>query len=118
MGTLTKVNTANFVDEVQAAETPVFVDFYADWCGPCRAVGPIVEELAAEYSGRLKVVKVDIDADPELANRFGVMSIPLLAIFKDGKMVQRLVGAQPKANLKKAIDGVVGEPATDAAVSV
>ncbi len=107
MGTLTKVSTANFIDEVQGSETPVFVDFYADWCGPCRAVAPVVEELAGEYAGRLKVVKVDIDADPELANRFGVMSIPLLGIFKDGKMVQRLTGAQPKANLKKAIDSVL-----------
>ncbi|GAC1395010.1 MAG: thioredoxin [Chloroflexota bacterium] len=107
MATLTKVSTQNFVDEVQASETPVFVDFYADWCGPCRAVAPAVEQLAAEYDGRLKVVKVDIDANPELADRFGVMSIPLLAIFKDGKIVQRISGAQPKDKLKKAIDTVL-----------
>jgi thioredoxin 1 len=107
MATLTKVSSATFADEVQASETPVFVDFYADWCGPCRMVAPIVEELAKEYEGRLKVVKIDVDADPDLASRYGVMSIPLLGIFKGGKMVQRLTGAHPKANIKKAIEAVL-----------
>jgi thioredoxin len=107
MATLTKVSSENFVDEVQASETPVFVDFYADWCPPCRAVAPIVEELAAEYAGRVTFVKVDTDASPDLATRYGVMSIPVLGIFKNGKMVQRLTGAHPKANIKKAIDTVL-----------
>ncbi len=107
MSTLSKVSTASFGEEVQTAETPVFVDFYADWCGPCRAVAPTIEELAGEYAGRLKVVKVDVDAEPDLASRFGVMSIPLLGLFKDGKMVQRFTGVQSKATLKKAIDTVL-----------
>src|SRR5438093_10294754 len=107
MATLSKVSGENFIDEVQAAETPVFVDFYADWCGPCRAVAPVVEQLASEYAGRLKVVKVDVDADPELASRFGVIGIPLLGIFKDGKMVQRFTGVQSKDRLKQAIENVL-----------
>lgn len=90
-----KIGKENFQNEVLNADRPVLLDFYADWCGPCRMVGPIVSEIAEER-GDIKVGKINIDEQPELAAQFGIMSIPTLAVMKDGKMVHRSVGAKPK----------------------
>ena len=91
-----EVTDATFEKEVLQAKEPVLVDFWAVWCGPCRAVAPIVDELAKEYNGKLKVVKVDVDANVETASRYNILSIPTLLIFKDGKPVEQVVGAAPK----------------------
>jgi thioredoxin 1 len=94
----------NFAKEVLESELPVLVDFWAPWCGPCRIVGPVVEELAEEYAQRVKVVKLNTDENGEIASRYGIMSIPTLAVFKDGKAVDGMVGAAPKSMLKKLLD--------------
>lgn len=95
---------ANFNTEVLQSQTPVLVDFWAEWCGPCRMVGPIVEELAGEYEGKVKVGKVDVDNNPSVSMQYGIRSIPSLLVFKGGKVVDQIVGAVPKGHLKKAID--------------
>ena len=100
----------NFQAEGIEGDIPVLVDFWATWCGPCRAVAPVIDELAAEYEGRLKVGKVDVDAEQQLAADFGVRSIPTLLIFKDGKMAEQIVGAVPKSQLVEKLQGVL-EPA-------
>jgi thioredoxin 1 len=101
------VTDKNFQEEVLKADLPVLVDFWAPWCQPCKIVGPIVEELAGEYTGKLKVGKLNVDENPEAAGNFGVMSIPTLMIFKGGQPVKTVVGAQGKEVLKKAIDEVL-----------
>jgi thioredoxin 1 len=93
------LSAADFEREVLNSEVPVLLDFWAEWCGPCKAIGPAVEELAQEYAGRAKVYKVNVDEEGELAMRFGIMSIPSLLIFKGGKKVDQMVGAAPKAKL-------------------
>ena len=98
------VNSAEFEEKVLKSEVPVLVDFWAEWCGPCKAIGPSVEQLAAEYAGKAKVFKLDVDADPMIASRFGVMSIPALLVFKNGKVVDQMVGAAPKATIAQLID--------------
>jgi thioredoxin 1 len=97
----------NFQTEVLESTTPVLVDFWATWCHPCKIVGPIVEELATEYAGKLKVGKVDVDAN-QVAGNYGIMSIPTLLIFQNGKVVKSMVGAQSKDNFKREIDSVLG----------
>jgi thioredoxin 1 len=96
----------NFDKEVLKSDMPVLVDFWAQWCPPCRIVGPIIEELATEYQGKLKVGKVDVDAN-KVSGNYGIMSIPSLLIFKDGKVVKTMVGAQSKENYKREIDSVL-----------
>ena len=95
---------ANFEQEVVKSTTPVLVDFWAEWCGPCRVVAPIVDQLADELKGKLKVAKVDVDENQDLAGQFQVMSIPTLIIFKGGKAVEQMVGAMPKEQLLKKIN--------------
>ncbi len=101
MGKATHVNEQDFESQVLKATTPVLVDFWAEWCGPCRMIAPIVEELAGEYEGKLKVVKVDVDSNQDIA-------FPTLGIFKGGEMVERLVGYMPKQQLKRRIDTALG----------
>jgi thioredoxin 1 len=98
------VSDDTFAQEVLQASQPVLVDFYADWCGPCRAIAPIVEEIARELSDRLKVVKLDVDQNPETAMQYGVQSIPTLLIFKNGKEVERLIGYMSKTKLLSKIE--------------
>ena len=93
---------------VLQAEVPVLVDFWAPWCGPCRMVGPIVEQLAKQYGDQLRTVKVNVDDSPSVARRYGIQSIPTLALFQGGKEVQRLIGVRPKPELAGAIDRVLG----------
>jgi thioredoxin 1 len=97
MGNAVAVTTQNFDSEVLQSAEPVLVDFWAVWCGPCRAIAPAVEEIATEYKGRVKVVKLDVDDNQDIAIRYGVLSIPTLMIFKGGQMVERMVGAPPNA---------------------
>ncbi len=96
-----------FEAEVLKSTIPVLVDFWTPWCGPCRILGPIVEELAKEYKGKLKVVKMNVDNNPDSASRYNVMSIPTVIIFKGGEPVKTMVGVQPKENMKKEIDEVI-----------
>jgi thioredoxin 1 len=91
-----KVDVTNFEQEVLESSIPVVVDFWAEWCGPCRMIGPALEELSAEYEGRVKIAKLNVDESPEIAARYGVRSIPMLAMFKDGEAVDTKVGASPK----------------------
>lgn len=94
----------NFRDEVLNSDIPVLVDFWATWCGPCRMVAPIVEEIADEYDGRIKVGKVNVDEEPELAMQFRVASIPTLMVFKNGQLVNTAVGYRPKADILALLD--------------
>ncbi len=98
------VNDENFDEEVLQSDIPVLVDFWAEWCGPCKVVGPTIEALASDYKGRVKVAKLDVDSSPEAAGRFGVRSIPTLIVFKDGEAQEAAVGVKPKAQLAEMID--------------
>jgi thioredoxin 1 len=103
----TEVNDSNFDQMVLQSKTPVLVDFWAVWCGPCRMVAPVVEELADEYEGKVTMVKLNVDENPKTASQYGIMSIPTLFIFKDGAPVSNIIGFRPKAELKKSIDAVL-----------
>jgi len=108
MGNVTEFTDANFQQEVLQSSEPVLVDFWAPWCGPCRMIAPMVDQLASEYSGAIKVGKVNIDDSPGAAQSFGVSSIPTLMIFKGGDVVERFVGVQPKDRLQRALDAAKG----------
>ncbi|MGH7932992.1 MAG: thioredoxin [Candidatus Binataceae bacterium] len=101
---VTHVTDANFEQEVMKSPTPVLVDFWAPWCAPCRAIAPFVDEVAGQYVGRLKVVKVNVDDNPETPARFGVRGIPNLVIIKGGQVKEQIVGAVPKQHLVRAVD--------------
>lgn len=102
------VHAGTFEHEVVRSDLPVLADFWASWCAPCRMIAPIVEELAGEFAGTLKVVKIDVDANAELASRYEIWSIPTLGLFRGGKLVQRFVGYQPKAALQQKLQAALG----------
>lgn len=97
------VTDSTFEDEVIASDVPVLVDFWAEWCGPCRMVGPVVEELSNDYAGKLKVAKVDVDSNQELAQKYGISSIPSLLVFKGGEVVDKIIGAVPKSKIESSL---------------
>jgi len=97
-------NLQNFEHEVMKSDKPVLLDFWATWCGPCRMVSPVVDEIAEEVAGQIKVGKINIDEEPELASNFNVMSIPTLLVIQDGKVVQTSVGAKPKQEILKMLN--------------
>jgi len=100
----TQITDDQFESEVIKSSTPVLVDFWAEWCGPCKAIAPTLEEIAGDYDGRLKVVKVDVDENRQSATQYGIRSIPSLLLFKDGAEVDRIIGALPKQQLMEKID--------------
>ena len=101
------VTDATFDAEVRNSDVPVVVDFWAEWCGPCKMIGPALEELSAEYAGKVKIVKVNVDENPSSPAQMGVRGIPALFLFKDGQVVSNKIGAAPKAALKSWIDSAV-----------
>jgi thioredoxin 1 len=99
-----KVTSANFKSVVLESKVPVIVDFWAEWCGPCRAVAPVLEEISNEYSSKIKIVKINTDEEPQLAMRYGVSSIPNMSVFQSGEVVKAIIGAKPKPVLLKELD--------------
>ena len=102
-----EVNDGNFDEIVVKSNIPVIVDFWAEWCGPCRMIAPIVEELSKEYSGKVLVVKCDVDSSPGVASRYGIRNIPTVLFFKDGKIADKQVGAVPKSNFVTKLNALV-----------
>ena len=102
-----EVNDDTWQELVLNSDTPVMVDFWAEWCGPCKMIAPAVADMAADYDGQLKVAKLDVDASPNTAMQYGVRSIPALIFFKDGQPVDQIIGAVPKGALKKKVDSVL-----------
>ncbi len=101
------ITDSNFEQEVLKSSKPVLIDFWAPWCAPCRAIAPMIDELAGEYAGRLKVVKLNVDDNPETPARYGVRGIPNLLIIKGGQVKEQIVGAVPKSHLVRAVDGAL-----------
>ena len=102
--TLLHVNDKNFNLEVLQSNLPVLVDFWATWCGPCKSIGPIIDDLAKEYAGKIKVAKLNVDENPATPSQFGVRGIPTLILFKEGKILEQIVGAVPKTRLVSLLD--------------
>jgi thioredoxin 1 len=111
MGDALEFTDANFQQEVLQSDKPVVVDFSATWCGPCRQLTPIIDELAREYNGKVKVGKVDIDQSQDVAGQFGIMSVPTVLFFKGGKLVDTMIGLNGKGVYKSKIESLVGDPA-------
>lgn len=106
MGKPIEINDANFEEEVLKSDIPVLIDFWAVWCGPCRVIAPVIEELANEYEGKVKFGKLDVDNNPNTAVKFGIRSIPTLLIFNDGQVADQLIGAVPKAHIVDRLEKV------------
>jgi len=102
------INAGNWQSEVMSSSVPVLVDFWAEWCGPCKAIGPVLDELGTELAGKMKVAKVNVDENPELAGEFGIRSIPTLLVIQGGVVQQQMIGAMSKAALKEKVDPVLG----------
>jgi thioredoxin 1 len=107
MGANLAVKSSEFEEKVLKSPIPVLVDFWAEWCGPCKMIGPSIEQLSAEYEGKAAVYKVDIESDGDLAGKFGIMSIPALLIFKDGKVADQMIGAAPKDRIAAMLDRAI-----------
>ncbi len=103
MGDILEVSDDNFESEIVNSEIPSMVDFWAEWCGPCKKVGPVVEELAAEYEGKIKIAKMDVDSNRQTPAKFGIRNIPTLILFKNGEVVNTIVGAQPKTSIEEEL---------------
>ncbi len=103
-----EITDANFAKEVEQSDIPVLIDFWAVWCGPCRMIAPIVEELAGEYQGKAKIGKLDVDSNPGVATKFGIRSIPTILIFKGGKLADQIVGAVPKGVIVEKLNAQLG----------
>lgn len=107
MGAIKNVTDASFETDVLKSDKPVIVDFWAEWCGPCRQVAPILEEIANEQAEKLTVVKLNVDENPSTAGAYGVLQIPTLNVYKNGEVVKQIIGAKPKAMLLRELDGII-----------
>lgn len=107
MANVIHLSDSTFNNEVLQSQEPVLVDFWAPWCGPCKMISPVVEELGDDYAGKVKICKINVDENTESAGEYGVMSVPTLVLFKDGREINRLVGATPKVNIIHTLDAVL-----------
>ncbi|MEV4094005.1 thioredoxin [Streptosporangium saharense] len=107
MGAIKNVTEAEFDAEVLKSDKPVLVDFWAEWCAPCRQVAPILEEIAKEHADKLTIVKLDVDAYPKIAGQYGVLQIPTLNVYKGGEVVKQIIGAKPKSMLLRELEGII-----------
>jgi len=104
---IVELNDSSFESEVINSEKPVLVDFWAPWCGPCRALAPVIEEISTDFVDKLKVGKVNVDDNPEISMKFGIRSIPTLMVFKDGEVQEQIIGAVPKSEIERALEKIV-----------